>query len=232
MLATKCINLFMGPIPNLSKCINLFNLQLRDNQFIGLVLDSIMSLPSLKNISLANNELQGPFPAFSSSVTTFNDDGIFAQVGKAKLEENERKCHVRLHFCGEEWSEVEYRCHGGSRIGAGEPSECYRFYLASAGVDGVKVDVQCILETLSSRLGGRVELTRQYHLKLESSKISKHPPCISSQYTKQFCRSVSELTHPILHVLRLTPEVPIIFCQTRHQLRCTLNNKLMLASFL
>jgi hypothetical protein len=88
MLATKCINLFTGPIPNLLKCINLFNLQLRDNQFTGLIPHSIMSLPSLKNISLANNELQGPFLAFSFSVTTVNDDGIFAQVGRAKLEEN------------------------------------------------------------------------------------------------------------------------------------------------
>ena len=117
-------------------------------------------------------------------------------------------------------------------LGLVNPVNVYRFYLVSAGVDGVKVDVQCILETLSARLGGRVELTRQYHLKVESSKISKCPPCISSQCTKQFRRSVNELTHPILHVLRLTPEVPIIFCQTRHQLRCTLNNKLMLASFL
>lgn len=30
-------------------------------------------------------------------------------------------------------------------------------------LDGVKVDVQCILETLKGRLGGMVELTRQYH---------------------------------------------------------------------
>uniref|UniRef100_A0A7N0VHL2 galactinol--sucrose galactosyltransferase n=1 Tax=Kalanchoe fedtschenkoi TaxID=63787 RepID=A0A7N0VHL2_KALFE len=42
-------------------------------------------------------------------------------------------------------------------------------YLASAGIDGVKVDVQCILETLGAGLGGRVELTRQYHQALDSS---------------------------------------------------------------
>jgi hypothetical protein len=47
----------------------------------------------------------------------------------------------------------------------------YRFYnelhsyLVSASVDGVKVDMQCILETFGAGLGGRVELTRQYHLK-------------------------------------------------------------------
>ncbi|KAL2465538.1 putative galactinol--sucrose galactosyltransferase 6 [Abeliophyllum distichum] len=42
-------------------------------------------------------------------------------------------------------------------------------YLASAGVDGVKVDAQCILETLGAGLGGRVELTRQYHQALDTS---------------------------------------------------------------
>ncbi|XP_059446985.1 receptor-like kinase TMK4 [Corylus avellana] len=66
-------NQFTGPIPDLSKCTSLFDLQLRDNQFTGLVPDSLMSLPSLKNISLANNELQGPYPAFPSTVTTAND---------------------------------------------------------------------------------------------------------------------------------------------------------------
>jgi hypothetical protein len=68
-------NQFTGPIPDLSKCTSLFDLQLRDNQFTGLVPDSLMSLPSLKNISLANNQLQGPFPAFPSTVTTVTNNG-------------------------------------------------------------------------------------------------------------------------------------------------------------
>ena len=42
-------------------------------------------------------------------------------------------------------------------------------YLAAAGIDGVKVDVQCILETLGAGLGWRVELTRQYHQALDAS---------------------------------------------------------------
>ncbi|KAI3970256.1 hypothetical protein MKX01_023903 [Papaver californicum] len=55
------------------------------------------------------------------------------------------------------------------------PKSVYKFYnelheyLASAGIDGVKVDVQCILETLGAGLGGRVELTRQYHQALDAS---------------------------------------------------------------
>ncbi|KAI3921731.1 hypothetical protein MKX01_005420 [Papaver californicum] len=42
-------------------------------------------------------------------------------------------------------------------------------YLASAGIDGVKVDVQNILETLGAGHGGRVKLARRYHQALEAS---------------------------------------------------------------
>ncbi|MCL7050630.1 hypothetical protein MKW94_026869, partial [Papaver nudicaule] len=60
-------------------------------------------------------------------------------------------------------------------LGLVDPKSVYKFYnelhqyLASAGIDGVKVDVQCILETLGAGLGGRVELTRQYHQALDAS---------------------------------------------------------------
>lgn len=60
-------------------------------------------------------------------------------------------------------------------LGLVNPKNVYRFYnelhsyLAAAGIDGVKVDVQCILETLGAGLGGRVELTRQYHQALDAS---------------------------------------------------------------
>ena len=46
-------------------------------------------------------------------------------------------------------------------------------YLAAAGVDGVKVDEQCILETLGAGHGGRVQLTRQYHQALDASIAKK-----------------------------------------------------------
>ncbi|TQD89869.1 hypothetical protein C1H46_024571 [Malus baccata] len=42
-------------------------------------------------------------------------------------------------------------------------------YLASYGVDGVKVDVQNIIETLGSGHGGRVSLTRSYHQAFKAS---------------------------------------------------------------
>ncbi|KAG6593625.1 Receptor-like kinase TMK4, partial [Cucurbita argyrosperma subsp. sororia] len=61
-------NQFTGQIPDLSKCEGLFDLQLRDNQFTGIVPLSLMHLPSLLNVSLDNNKLQGPLPVFDSRV--------------------------------------------------------------------------------------------------------------------------------------------------------------------
>ncbi|KAM4092231.1 hypothetical protein ACB094_06G022900 [Castanea mollissima] len=69
-------NQFIGPIPDLSNCTSLFDLQLRDNQFTGLIPASLMSIPSLRNVSLDYNDLQGPYPQFPSSVTTHTLDGI------------------------------------------------------------------------------------------------------------------------------------------------------------
>lgn len=66
-------------------------------------------------------------------------------------------------------------------LGLVNPKSVYKFYselhsyLASAGVDGVKVDVQCILETFGAGLGGRVQLTRQYHQALDASIAKSFP---------------------------------------------------------
>ncbi|KAL2465547.1 putative galactinol--sucrose galactosyltransferase 6 [Abeliophyllum distichum] len=65
-------------------------------------------------------------------------------------------------------------------------------YLASAGVDGVKVDAQCILETLGAGLGGRVELTRQYHQALDTSVAGNFPDngcisCMSHNLESLYC---------------------------------------------
>ncbi|CAL5203251.1 unnamed protein product [Lathyrus oleraceus] len=60
-------------------------------------------------------------------------------------------------------------------VGIIDPSKLYEFYndyheyLASCGVDGVKVDVQNLIETLGSGYGGRVSLTKQYQEALETS---------------------------------------------------------------
>ncbi|KAF5736624.1 receptor protein kinase TMK1-like [Tripterygium wilfordii] len=68
-------NQFSGPIPDLSKCEALFDLQLRENLLSGIVPQSLMNLPSLKNVTLSNNKLQGPFPVFPPTVTTVEITG-------------------------------------------------------------------------------------------------------------------------------------------------------------
>ncbi|KAG4387682.1 hypothetical protein GLYMA_09G016600v4 [Glycine max] len=60
-------------------------------------------------------------------------------------------------------------------IGVMDPAKISEFYddlhsyLVSQNIDGVKVDVQNILETISSGLGGRVLLTRRFQQELEKS---------------------------------------------------------------
>jgi hypothetical protein len=60
-------------------------------------------------------------------------------------------------------------------VGIIDPQNIFEFYndlhsyLASSGVDGVKVDVKNLIETLGSGYGGRVSLTRRYQEALEQS---------------------------------------------------------------
>ncbi|XP_062109878.1 receptor-like kinase TMK4 [Humulus lupulus] len=65
-------NNFSGPIPDLSKLDTLFNINLQDNKLTGVVPRSLISIPSLRNVSLANNLLQGPLPSFPSYVDNPN----------------------------------------------------------------------------------------------------------------------------------------------------------------
>ncbi|KAL9319211.1 hypothetical protein ACSQ67_015728 [Phaseolus vulgaris] len=66
-------------------------------------------------------------------------------------------------------------------LGLVHPKKVFDFYnelhayLASCGVDGVKVDVQNIIETLGSGHGGRVMLTRSYLQALEASVAKNFP---------------------------------------------------------
>ncbi|XP_077230597.1 receptor protein kinase TMK1-like [Tasmannia lanceolata] len=64
------VNAFSGSLPDFSGLKSLQDLQIRDNQFTGIVPTSLISLPSLKSVLLKNNLLQGPMPEFSNSVTT------------------------------------------------------------------------------------------------------------------------------------------------------------------
>ncbi|KAA8517057.1 hypothetical protein F0562_017125 [Nyssa sinensis] len=66
-------------------------------------------------------------------------------------------------------------------LGLVHPEKVFNFYnelhtyLASCGVDGVKVDVQNIIETLGAGYGGRVSLTRAYLQALEASIAQNFP---------------------------------------------------------
>eukprot|EP01018_Ginkgo_biloba_P014621 Gb_25106 [translate_table: standard] len=66
-------------------------------------------------------------------------------------------------------------------LGLVHPKKVFEFYnelhsyLATAGIDGIKVDVQSILETLGAGLGGRVALTNQYHQALDASVARNFP---------------------------------------------------------
>ncbi|XP_010488452.1 PREDICTED: receptor-like kinase TMK4 [Camelina sativa] len=70
-------NQFSGPIPDLSKSENLFDLQLRDNQLTGIVPPTLLSLKSLKNVTFDNNKLQGPFPFFPPDVKLSTKGNVF-----------------------------------------------------------------------------------------------------------------------------------------------------------
>ncbi|KAG2609744.1 probable galactinol--sucrose galactosyltransferase 6 [Panicum virgatum] len=83
-------------------------------------------------------------------------------------------------------------------VGLVPPRAVYRFYdeqhayLAAAGVDGVKVDEQCILETLGAGHGGRAQLTRQYHQALDASVAKNFPEngiiaCMSHNTDALYC---------------------------------------------
>ncbi|KAJ8558275.1 hypothetical protein K7X08_005041 [Anisodus acutangulus] len=62
------VNKFSGPISDLSGCINLIDLQLRDNSLTGAIPPSLTNLPKLANVSLQNNIFLGPMPGFKPSV--------------------------------------------------------------------------------------------------------------------------------------------------------------------
>ncbi|XP_050228226.1 probable galactinol--sucrose galactosyltransferase 2 [Mercurialis annua] len=71
--------------------------------------------------------------------------------------------------------DISLDCMEKYGVGAIDPERISQFYddlhsyLVSQGVDGVKVDVQNILETVAAGLGGRVSLTRHFQQALEDS---------------------------------------------------------------
>ncbi|WVZ09530.1 hypothetical protein V8G54_014060 [Vigna mungo] len=71
------MNFFTGPIPELSNCTTLVELILSHNYVTGVIPSSLMSLPSLKKISLDDNYFQGSYPSFGMGVKANVDDNFF-----------------------------------------------------------------------------------------------------------------------------------------------------------
>lgn len=103
--------------------------------------------------------------------------------GVAEMEHYDSKLCFPVSSPGMEWNEKCDALKAITKNGVGlvHPEKVFNFYnelhsyLASAGVDGVKVDSQNILETLGAGHGGRVRLARKYHHALEAS-ISRNFP--------------------------------------------------------
>lgn len=103
--------------------------------------------------------------------------------GAAEMEHYESKMAYPVSSPGVQSNEPCDALNSITKNGLGlvNPEKVFSFYhelhsyLASAGIDGVKVDVQNILETLGAGHGGRVKLARKYHQALEAS-ISRNFP--------------------------------------------------------
>ncbi|KAL5995539.1 hypothetical protein ACLOJK_025602 [Asimina triloba] len=63
-------NDFSGPLPDIPTLRSLKDLKLHNNRFTGVVPNSLINLPSLRRVTLANNLLQGPLPVFPKMVET------------------------------------------------------------------------------------------------------------------------------------------------------------------
>lgn len=93
-------------------------------------------------------------------------------------------------------------------VGVIDPATISQFYddlhsyLVSQGVDGVKVDVQNILETIATDLGGRVSLSRQFQEALEKSIASNFQDnsiiCCMGHGTDSIYQYITTISHHIL----------------------------------
>uniref|UniRef100_A0A803KQ56 non-specific serine/threonine protein kinase n=1 Tax=Chenopodium quinoa TaxID=63459 RepID=A0A803KQ56_CHEQI len=101
-------NAFFGPIPDLSNCTSLFDLQLRDNQLTGVVPPSLSKLPHLVNISMQNNKLQGPMSAFARGVqVSLGFTNTFVRIHQALVILKSLRCLILnvvvVNFAKQNW---------------------------------------------------------------------------------------------------------------------------------
>lgn len=72
-------NHFTCLIPDFLSCTTMFDLQLQNNYLTEEVPPSLMSLPSLKNVSLDYNKLDGLVPSIGKGVKATFDYNSFCQ---------------------------------------------------------------------------------------------------------------------------------------------------------
>ena len=104
----------------------------------------------------------------------------------------------------------------GSAVGFISPVQIGKFYddyhrrLAAAGVDGVKVDSQSMIESVAQGLGGRVEATKAYRNALEKS-VAKHFDgrlinCMANAMETYYCSPRSTLMRTSIDFWPKRPE--------------------------
>ncbi|KAF7837052.1 receptor-like kinase TMK4 [Senna tora] len=150
-------NQFTGPIPDLSKCKNLFDLQLRDNELTGVVPPSLMALSSLKNVSLDNNELQGPVPEFDTGVmATFDGIKSFCRTTKGP-------CDARVTILLEIAASFGYPIKLADSWQGNDPCVGWSFILCTGGkITTVNMAKQNFQGTISPAFGNLTDLKNIY----------------------------------------------------------------------
>ena len=104
----------------------------------------------------------------------------------------------------------------GSAVGVIPPAHIGKFYddyhrrLEAAGVDGVKVDNQSMIESVAQGLGGRVAVTRAYRTALEKS-VAKHFDgrlinCMANAMETYYCSPRSTLMRTSIDFWPKRPE--------------------------
>src|ERR1017187_1795212 len=106
--------------------------------------------------------------------------------------------------------------YGGNAVGVVPPQRIGKFYddyhqrLQAAGVDGVKVDNQSMIESVAQGLGGRVAMTKAYRAALEKS-VATHfggrlINCMANAMETYYCSPRSTLVRTSIDFWPRRPE--------------------------
>ncbi|XP_057429227.1 receptor-like kinase TMK4 [Lotus japonicus] len=150
-------NQFTGAIPDLTNCTGLFDLQLRDNKLTGVVPSSLMGLASLKNVSLDNNKLQGPFPSFGKGVkNTLDGINSFCQSSPGP-------CDPRVTTLLDVAAGFGYPYRLASSWGGNDPCKDWSFVVCAGGkIVTVNLEKQNLTGIISPAFAKLTDLRKLY----------------------------------------------------------------------